>query len=98
MLSRKRKLSEVCDSKPESKARAKMMRLNDGTKVSVTHQASLPKQVASPSPAEDQTEFVEKTTPTEKNEKTEPAVQALKEVSKKSVAAQDCKGFKCDIV
>jgi hypothetical protein len=41
MLSRKRKLSEICDLKQEGKANVKMMRLNDGTKVAVTPKVAL---------------------------------------------------------
>ena len=54
MLSRKRKLSEICDPKQESKASVKMLRLNDGTKVVV-------KQSALPSRSDDQANFAKKT-------------------------------------
>jgi hypothetical protein len=74
MLSKKRKLNEICDSEQVSKTTTRMMRLNDGTKISVTHQASLQKQVASPSPAKGQTQPAEKTTPAEKTVPSESAI------------------------
>jgi hypothetical protein len=96
MLSRKRKLSEICDSKQESKVSVKMMRLNDGTKVAVTQSASLQKQSASPSPADDEAKSAEKTI---EGEKTDLAEQASKQASKEvQVATQESKGLKCDIV
>ena len=73
MLSRKRKLSEICDLKQESKANVKMMRLNDGTKVAVTPEVA----------SEEQAKFAIQA------DKTKPEEQASKHAASfKSVASQ----------